>query len=498
MSLKKNLFAWIIWAVYSIVLCVFIATYINAQCSALQFGKYTTIAIVCGTFVCIFGIYKLLCLLYKEWSNRVSISSHSKMLWEVFFALSTFAGAILIRVYWYMHRFSECLGTMQYYEMATIKEGTGIPFISHGASYLYTGMLSTLFSLLGNKQEAGIVMQLVLQLCGILFFYFAIRNMLGKMEAVIFVAVLAFFPAMIEYGFTLTPENLYFFLFAGMFLLISFFKKYEEKGKRNIVAASTLLFFLGVGIGYVSYLDIIGILLLAAMVFVIFGKKRKAGRTIAYVSFAIGGFGISMVGLFFANSFFNHTSFVSVFGEWCNLYFQKFSWNAVIAGPDMTIMGSLAGCIGAAWLAIAFLLKKGNSSYLYMLSVLVLAAFVSFGSQNMSYQMIATAYWAMLAAIGVTSIMTIKQKAREEAVVTVSQITGETKEKQEKTEDESVETESERPENGEEKKQIQFIENPLPLPKKHVKKTMDYKFEPEEHLMKYDIEVSDDDDFDLK
>ena len=48
-----------------------------------------------------------------------------------------------------------------------------------------------------------------------------------------------------------------------------------------------------------------------------------------------------------------------------------------------------------------------------------------------------------------------------------------------------------------EKKPIQYIENPLPLPKKHVKKTMDYKFEPEEHLMKYDIEVSETDDFDV-
>ena len=45
---------------------------------------------------------------------------------------------------------------------------------------------------------------------------------------------------------------------------------------------------------------------------------------------------------------------------------------------------------------------------------------------------------------------------------------------------------------------IRFIENPLPLPKKHVKKTMDYRFEPEEEGMKYDIETAENDDFDLK
>ncbi len=43
-----------------------------------------------------------------------------------------------------------------------------------------------------------------------------------------------------------------------------------------------------------------------------------------------------------------------------------------------------------------------------------------------------------------------------------------------------------------------FFETPLPMPKKHVKKTLDYTFEPSPELMKYDIEISPDDDFDIK
>lgn len=49
----------------------------------------------------------------------------------------------------------------------------------------------------------------------------------------------------------------------------------------------------------------------------------------------------------------------------------------------------------------------------------------------------------------------------------------------------------------EEKPQIQYIENPLPLPKKHVKKNrIDYAVEPTEDQMKYDIDVADDADWD--
>lgn len=42
-----------------------------------------------------------------------------------------------------------------------------------------------------------------------------------------------------------------------------------------------------------------------------------------------------------------------------------------------------------------------------------------------------------------------------------------------------------------------FIENPLPLPKKHVKKEMDYQYTVAEDDMKYDMEISENDDFDI-
>lgn len=49
----------------------------------------------------------------------------------------------------------------------------------------------------------------------------------------------------------------------------------------------------------------------------------------------------------------------------------------------------------------------------------------------------------------------------------------------------------------EQQKQVQFIENPLPLPKKHVKKVMDYPFIPEPSQMHFDIEVDPGDNFDF-
>lgn len=67
----------------------------------------------------------------------------------------------------------------------------------------------------------------------------------------------------------------------------------------------------------------------------------------------------------------------------------------------------------------------------------------------------------------------------------------------EQTEPEPV-PEKEEPAPKHESKPVSFIENPLPVPKKHVKKTMDYDIEPDESKMFFDVWVSNMDDYDIK
>ena len=45
--------------------------------------------------------------------------------------------------------------------------------------------------------------------------------------------------------------------------------------------------------------------------------------------------------------------------------------------------------------------------------------------------------------------------------------------------------------------EIKYIENPLPLPKKHEPKTLDYRINDFAQDFDFDIEVADDDDFDI-
>lgn len=96
----------------------------------------------------------------------------------------------------------------------------------------------------------------------------------------------------------------------------------------------------------------------------------------------------------------------------------------------------------------------------------------------MRYGMLTIAVWALFAGLGVTSIGTDDEQKQKVQLpeLTVEEIT------EEITED---------------AKKIKFIENPLPLPKKHQKKEMDFDREVGEQSLEFDFDINADDDFDI-
>ncbi len=507
MSFKKNWFDYIIGTVISIVLCIILATFLNAQCVLYQIGKYETVFIVCVVFAGIYTIYKILHCCFEKWGSRLfQISGRSKMLWEIFCVLSLFSGAVLIRCYRYLYCFTELYGTKEFYEAAIIREGMEIPKMVHGASYLYTGVLSVIFSFLGNKQSAGIVLQAVLQLAGILFLYLAVRTLLGRAEAVISMAVMSFFPVSLQNGFTLTPQNLYFFLFAGIFFFLSCCRKALQAPQAGGCVKFLLPLLTGIFTGYMIYLDIAGTLLFIAAFYILLDRGEKKGNLpVAVILTAACLF--SLFFLFLFQSFYHGEPLIQTVLAWLKLYFPPvFSYR--IAAPDVTIAGSVAVCIGSAWYAIGFWSEKGARGSLYALSVLLLLLFVFFTEPVMDCSLLTLFYWSVLAAAGITGMSGWER--REQSLPAHNSGNGQRKKKkknrkktEEKAEKETgreygMEIEIKDMDDGENKNKIRFIENPLPLPKKHVKKTMGYRFEPEEEGMKYDIETKENDDFDLK
>ena len=141
-------------------------------------------------------------------------------------------------------------------------------------------------------------------------------------------------------------------------------------------------------------------------------------------------------------------------------------------------------------------MKRKNKSGFVVISLLLLLLSVFLGIPYIDYQILGTLYWSVLAAAGAAVVLEmgrLMMPAEEWKIPTEPEKLEEMKKERLSginMEDRDIEEP--------EKKKIVLIENPLPLPKKHVKKTMDYRFEPEPELMKFDIEIKENDDFDLQ
>ncbi|MDE6606642.1 MAG: hypothetical protein K2K54_02650 [Lachnospiraceae bacterium] len=504
MSFRKNWFGCIMWAVYSAVLCMFLATYLNVQCTLHKLGKQETVFIVCAAFCSIFIIYRLFCTGFRNWGYKLShISMHSKRLWEIFLVLSLFCGAVLARIDWYLHHLAEIYGAPEFNEWAAFMEGDLIFKNLHGASYLYNGILSCLFSFLGKQQFAGIMLQIVFQLSGMLLLYFGIKKLSGTITAIVSMAFMAFLPAVLQQNFILLPENLYFFLFAGMVYLISGYRyKYGKNTKKRKPREIMTLVLLGLGTGYMIYLDIIGVLLLVLSFFVLadMGKKRKRGMDAVILTVVcLAGFLL----LLWLQSCFSGDAFLKALFSWKELYFP-FSAGYKIAVPDITATGSVLVCIGSAWYVLGFWQEKRDQGGFYVFSLLILLLLVFFCKTNMSYQIFSAFYWSVLASVGIAAVTGLEKEhqntsGRKEKIQ--QERSGNTvsmkREAAAPSEEKSINVLAEN-QDKDVKKDIKFIENPLPLPKKHVKKTMDYRFIPDREQMNYDVEVDKNDDFDLK
>ena len=309
-------------------------------------------------------------------------------------------------------------------------------FIQSGGNYvitylnqesIYISFLSVLFSFLGNKEELVLIINLILQIAGIAFFY------LGTKKLFRFVFPLAismiggllsgcFYPVIAD-----TSMHMIWFL-SGLIFWVS------SKVFCDISGKTIKWLILGILLGISCYVDFAGILLL--ITFVLFALLTN-DQTLKEK-------GLQLLYLFLSSS----VSFCCMFCLWNN-----YRLDAVVF--TQWFNDKMKYCLQA----------DGLNQYISLVVVLVVCII----------------FYA------------IKRSRKVVVMPEVQNIVEETISAEESASVETVEQQPEVP------KTIKLIDNPLPLPKKHVKKEMNYAFEPTKDQMHYDLNnYSVDDDYDLK
>lgn len=555
MTYRKTWFSYVLWVVYT-MLCViflfFVGNYICVSFLTNRLGSHSMSVPLVNSTIQIAGLLAVPFAAALYWIIRVIseqiLKKHAdwKMnlrilegiaVWVflalgIFFRIGQAANSIQLQNA-AESNMQTYINGMEYFDMAVVSSGSSVEPMAYGSAYLYVACLSFLLSFLGNKTAAAIGFQVFLQIVGLVLAYVVTRRMAGRLPAC---AVLFYFscsPAYLEMLENLGPEAFFFDLYLICMLMMAGFVKSYCAGLSGKTVALSGAVGAGILVGILGYLDLAAVTVLIVAAVAAVGKKYRldgeeptgySGIMNAAVIAAVVA--ACAVGFMLAVAVFSAckgTDFWSEIETWVMLHV----WNTRISGfqplypysLDMLLFGVLA--VLASFLVFEFFRSGREQNYMLWILLCIVAAPTPLAVLGVQpFGVISMYIWAVLAGVGLQNcifggragimksvIEEINQAAEEaertsEPEIAAIEASGNVEENagtEEVLTDEVPDKETEVPQESPEKPipKKRYLDNPLPLPKKHVRRQMDYQYTVEEKDMKYDVEISEDDDFDI-
>lgn len=518
MTYRKTWFDYVLWAFYA-GLCILLLAFVGNRLYAFYVGEPLA---KLGTFLP-FPVLLCLYLAIRQSSQAIRkrhrFSSHFSAIAEALAVSVSFVFGTILRL-------KECLVVASlyelemgapfepgdYYELAMVRAGGQSFSFAHGMSDLFVKCLRVVLSFLGNSVSAAILFQVFLQVIAMLFAYLAVRKAADRFAACTVLLLLAFSDSFIRKIDVIDPECLLTALFlAALYLVISFVK--ASLTDTIVYGGLPGAFLLGVVLGLLCYLEAgcVVVLLFLAGLFVgkmgaDKGRKRQIGRLLIVIAGCMAGFS----GAIAEDASSSGVVFYRGLMWWTDTYLR----------PDMTGV-RLLEVIGTAYpfflllflmaFFVVFEFIRGGREQEFSLwllpCILVTPVFwVDFSVAGLGG--VALFFWCAMAGLGLKSAVSGGQAVPlgemagksgppplpEPAAKVPAVSVGASAASVSKTA--SADSVSEEDAENVQQKKPRFIENPLPLPKKHVPREMDFDYNVSEEDMHYDVEIVEGDDFD--
>ena len=488
MRWKKNAFSYLSWVIYAVAVEVGMVCLADAICDAKGVKIYF------GTIACV--LYMMLAgigvFLVHRWLERRERPLAAANVVEAALTVMLLAAGLVLRI--------QAIGTATesaaYYELASVTSGQEIPQIVHGAVYFYVQLLHGIFYFLGNKFIVAIWTQILLQFAAVLLLYFAVRRMAGSIAAVVMLAFCMLPSYMVRGAVDLSPEMLYLILWCGILFWISMENNRDWK----------LWEFAPIGliIAVAGYLDAAGFFLLgfaAAVIFACSSGTVTIRKRLLAALVCLAGAGVGFAGSVAVDALASGKRFGNVMQAWLKLY-QPLSFEL-----PLSVETSEAGVAG--YLVLLCVLSLGIyafwrnrktdalKAWILVSVVMALAACFRILTVEMPVNRYLYLLLSILAGVAIEECV-VPCRVNEAARREFAEIINLDEPSAELLPEEKAEREQEKAETAEttEPEKPRYIENPLPLPKKHQKRTLSYRVEVGEGKDDFDISVDEDDDFD--
>lgn len=418
-------------------------------------------------------------------------AARKKHLWlEAVFVLGCIVIGFLLRMYQLQLQDRFLMQGNTLFEKAMVLKDHTIPYMNNNLVYAYTYWMRGICSFVGNFAMNILVAQVIMEEIAILFIYFALRNLNMKDGAQFLMVVLQF---LFYKGFVtdIVPECLLLFSIGSIGWVFSKYISYYKSPVQRKNFQYLKLILVSMLAAVPVYLDWIGCILPIFMIVVIIisPKNKKLQQCLLLLLGTLSGTAI----LFGAKAIANGKIFYEIGME----YYQNLQ-----SFPVDTLFLCYFGTV-----VIAMLISKIVS--------IIRDITIGYKEKKIPQQNKEELGNAVIekAVIEKKDINTkdivqkdIEQKHSHQKIIEENEIERneeaqiKIKQKELSKIDKVKPDEEEIPIKEERigKKKIHFLDNPLPVPKKHVRKEMDYAIIPPDEMMEFDLELeSGKEDFDI-
>lgn len=507
---KKNIFSYIMWVLYTVLALG--GLYVGAVrfCEGMPYPVLSSMIVCCAVLLLgslalwgarLLGKGKRKLPVLKQWQKRA--------IEGIILAVLLIAGFFLR-----LHGIADGVSTNIYFEYAMVGADKAIPHTSYRIVSVYLYLLHFVFLVFGNKLAAGIWLQMILQYAGLTFLYVAVKKLSGIVPAVTMLLFTMTSPRMVSCALEISPGMLLLF-FCGLALYLT---AVFVTGTGKRIAFSLIA---GLAIGAVSYLDFSGVALFGVMIVGLWMRRRPEGERLSdWVVACIVSLGAAVAG-FVLLSFLDVAKEGLVPGGILSVWTDAapVALRVPFAGDEVYHRWDMIPLLMAGFGIFSFWRDRETEK----LSVWTIFAF----SLTCFYlfQILPEATdpeMLLLLSAGVLTGVSISQlgggNSPTPAVESAKSdnLESDSKEEQGNVQEnisEEIKPVSEREkEDGKpvgepgkvvtvtvrgETKEVKLLDNPLPLPKRHEHKPMEFGKKAIDAYEGYDYPVADDDDYDI-
>lgn len=355
------------------------------------------------------------------------------------------------RILYFLLRKQTAVDTYEYYANAIIRADESEIPLSSGLAYAYTKNLSGLLMFTGNRIEAVCIYQMVLQILWMLLLFVGICMVFGKLAGMIQATILAILPMVLDSIVTVSPENFYMLHLSLVLIILGiFFIRTGKAGWYRSSLCELYLMITGFYLGVICIWNYVGWCLAAVILYILIrnhfalkeGLRKQKNEEEREVREQLMGAGSQAFILFTGMAVGMYATLMKYTGLTGWTIAQQFEWWRCQLGGFPGRCQDVSG-----WLFFA-------------LTGAIVAGIVC--------------------RLLISVICNKKNTQLEESQMAV-----------EEKQDGYVVTEDGR--------KIKLFDNPLPVPKKHVKKEIKFdldKIDANDVGKDFDFEIGDNDDFD--